>query len=180
MKNWISGFSVFVMLGFCLAAGSAHAGIIITEGKIQKNCGDIQESQPQAKQCRVKKTKKSKGKPVVGIAKPKAPGQTGNSTGVEGDEGSTSGVGGVGDLDNPDPEGWDCVDVGGGVEVCEPTEEGQGAAPGTGPGGGLSGTTSAGEDTVMSACTGAPTTHGAMWLLCLAFLFVRRRKSLLA
>jgi hypothetical protein len=166
-------------LSLCLAASTAYAGIIITEGKIHKDCSDIEDSQPQPKQCRTTKQKKSKGKPVVGIAKPKSATQSGSDSSDLDSEGGPN-LDGIEDLDNTNPAGWDCVDIGAGVEVCEPVEDAQGASPGAGPGGGLSGTTSAGEDTVMSTCTGGPVSHGGLWLLCLVFLLARRRMTVRA
>ena len=155
----------------------AHAGIIITEGKI------ADEQEP------TKEASANTGRRVVATEK-SAEGNAGEDedgdstpTCTELDEdgfciqvdSSVDDVSlkEVGDLNNDDPDGWDCTPVGGGIEVCE-QPGGTGSSPGAGAGGGLG---LEGPPTV-GGCQGGQA--GTSWLAVLALLcaaVLRRRTT---
>ena len=96
-----------------LVAGPAHAGVVVTEGKI--NCDDKQ------------------------LVTAKADGVIATTVPVDddddGDEGTTLDKGDdeddeeseLGDLDAA-PDDWNCENIGGGIELCETEQQGQQAA----------------------------------------------------
>ena len=129
---WVTCLAVVGLLAL-----PAQAGIIITEGKI------ADEQEP------TKAANSNSGR-RVGAAEKSSEGdaEDDDTTGdcVEFDEdgfctqfGSTIddvSLKEVGDLNNDDPDGWDCTPVGGGIEICE-QPGGVGSSPGAGAGGGL-------------------------------------------
>ena len=155
----------------------AHAGIIITEGKI----ADEQESSQEATANtgrRVVATEKS----ADSNAGDEDDGESTPSCTELDDDGFCIQVDSsvddvslkeVGDLNNDDPEGWDCTPVGGGIEVCE-QPGGTGSSPGAGAGGSL-GLESAPS---VGGCQGGhagPSWLAVFGLLCAAVL--RRRST---
>ncbi|MDP6944158.1 MAG: hypothetical protein QF464_08420 [Myxococcota bacterium] len=174
--GWL--LAVFGIL--CLLVLPAHAGIIITEGKVASD-------------------KASNGKSKSGRrgASTSPAGTPDGGDETECDELDEEGfcvqtddtvdgvdVDGLGDLDTDDPEGWDCVSVGGGVQYCEPAVA-TGSSPGAGAGGGLAaGAGMEGDGGSAShgpqGCQGGDA--GTGWsllfaLLALAFGHLRRRES---
>ena len=151
----------------------ADAAIIITEGKISKSTTTK----------RIRRAAVSQGAVAnpVSATNPDAvlDGSTEDDQKLEEDED------GIGDLDQPDPEGWDCQDIGGGVEYCEPEEDedaNEGSSTGAGGGGGLGDDTDvvfAGEPE-LAGCQGAGGSSSAFLWLVGALLLVARRRTHLA
>ena len=128
MKRLLSCITVLsVML---LMALPADAGIIITEGKVAKSS--------------TTKRIKRRTTPVVFVLgalqvnPEEVLGDGDSETELEDTDEQP-----IADLDENDPDGWDCQDLGGGVEYCEPEEDNEGAGTGAAGGGGV------GEDTDM-------------------------------
>ena len=131
----------------------AHAGIIITEGKIAEEQEPAKESAKDANSGR-RSVAPDKGVDASEDEGDEAPAP---ACGDIDDDGFCVQVDGgvddvqlkeVGDLNNDSPEGWDCTPIGAGIEVCEPDGP-AGASPGAGAGGGLGdGVTMSGEPQV--------------------------------
>jgi uncharacterized protein (TIGR03382 family) len=86
----------------------------------------------------------------------------------------------VGDLNNDDPDGWDCTPIGGGIEVCE-QPGGTGSSPGAGAGGGLGADVGLDGAPSVGGCQGGESGGPgwlAMTLLGLALLSRRRAMML--
>ncbi|MGB0589431.1 MAG: hypothetical protein ACPGU1_07115 [Myxococcota bacterium] len=81
----------------------------------------------------------------------------------------------VGDLNNDDPDGWDCTPIGAGLEVCE-QPGGTGSSPGAGAGGGLG---VDGSPTV-GGCQGGGSGPGWLAMVLLFLVMVPRRHVMLA
>ena len=173
-QTWVKGLLALIIVMAYLAL-PAHAGIIITEGKIAEEQEPTKDT--------AKNAASSKRRPVT-TEKQVDEGDDAAPACVELDEDGfcvqvDAGVDDVplkevGDLNNDDPEGWDCTPIGAGVEVCEPTGP-AGASPGAGAGGGL-GDVSAQPQ--LAGCQ-AGKTDASLWLALLALLLVpfRRRAS---
>ncbi len=154
----------------CFVVAPAHAGIIITEGKIAEE-GDEPESKTSSERR----------------------GSTGNSDasndgkdncGELDDDGLCVQVDGtldgvelsdIDNLDTDEPEGWTCTDVSGGLQYCEPNGA-TGSSPGAGAGGGLGGDVTMGGGVPMGGCQGGG--QGTPWptlLVLFAVAMVLRR-----
>ena len=129
MKKLLTCMTVFAVT--VLMTLPVQAGIIITEGKVAKST--------------TTKRIKRRVTPVVlvlGAIQVNAEdvsGETESGTELEDTDDQP-----IADLDDDDPEGWECQDVGGGVEYCEQTDDSddaEGAGTGAAGGGGV------GEDT---------------------------------
>jgi len=153
----------------CLMVLPAHAGIIITEGKVA-----------------------SEGK------SPDSKSSTGRRAAASGGEDKSSGCSefdedgfcvqgddvvdevdfdDVEDLELDEPEGWDCKEIGGGLQYCEPSGP-TGSSPGAGAGGSLGADVGMdGEASQMGGCQGGSggTSWPALSLLLGAAMLLRRR-----
>ncbi|MGM0575637.1 MAG: MYXO-CTERM sorting domain-containing protein [Myxococcota bacterium] len=164
-----------------LAASDASAGIIVTEGKVAHHDTRLFVNSKTA--CRTIAGGDSQGHDMAPVSSSDDEGTAGTQQNAERHEDGAKGGGGepsgdLSDLDGPPPDGWTCESVGGGIEVCERTDPGAGAAPGAGAGGGL------GEDdaTAMASgeeLAGCQATRDASpytWLVALVALVVLRRR----
>ena len=169
--NWnkVTVWALALVASLCFVVMPAHAGIIITEGKV-------------ASEGKSPDNKTSSGRRGTGSS-------TKATTDEDCDELDENGFciqtdetvedvdfDDLEDLDGDPPEGWTCSDVGGGLQYCEPAT---GASPGAGAGGGLGVDGSMNGDTApMGGCQGGP--GAPAWPACLALLVLvgvlRRRQ----
>lgn len=171
------------LIALLLSAGAANAGIIVTSGLVEapetfattSDCSPIEG-----------KRRKTKGEPSTCTEQSQAfevVQETLQSQGVEpGDEDEALVHEELGDLEQS-PDGWDCADLGGGVEYCEPDPTAaHGASPGAAHGGGLGADSADGawEGDAAGCHAGGPGGPAAALLALLAlawFAHIRRRRA---
>lgn len=181
---------LLVLGAVMLVGGDAWAGIIITEGDVPSSCTDKFDMNG-------KKGKKTGRRGTSGCDDGKSELPMSKAGNAPADPTPTDGGVPVGDdesevdtflaaLDAPVPDGYDCKDIGGGVQLCKKSEDAEAGATGAGPGSGAGGSLSADSytddagDPAVGGCQGGSAPDAALWFALGALALVTRRRMLTA
>jgi len=139
-----------VAAALCFVVMPAHAGIIITEGKIAS----------QGKSAESKASSGRRGAAATTTTDEDCDELDDNGFCIQtGETVDDVDLGDIDDLDTDAPEGWICSDVGGGLQYCEPAT---GSSPGAGAGAGLGeGASMDDHSATMAGCQGGA--GGPFW-----------------